>query len=95
MDLVCHLILFVSISGREAYVFLIRFCSDIDEDPETFLQYAGPEDFKTFLEWTLDKYPGVRARNSLGNYWRVLNMHILNQCRRELDDGIKRDVINI
>lgn len=60
-----------------------------------FLQRAAAEDFKTFLEWTLDKHPNIRARDSLSNYWRVLNMHILDQCGRELDDGIKRDVTNV
>ncbi|KAL8997376.1 MAG: hypothetical protein Q9188_006340 [Gyalolechia gomerana] len=71
-----------------------RFCSDIDEPPKSFLQTALAEDFKTFLRWTLDRYPRVRASESLNNYWRVLNMHILDQTGRELDDGIRRDVTN-
>ena len=73
----------------------VRFCSEIDESPESFLQSALAEDFKTFLQWTLDRYPRVRASDSLNNYWRVLNMHILDQSGRELDDSIRRDVTNI
>ena len=73
----------------------MRFCSEIDECPETFLQSAAAEDFKTFLQWTLDKYPRVRASDSLNNYWRVLNMHILDHSGRELDDSIRRDVSNV
>ncbi|KAI4285571.1 MAG: hypothetical protein L6R38_000538 [Xanthoria sp. 2 TBL-2021] len=55
---------------------------------------ALAEDFKTFLQWTLDRYPRVRASESLNNYWRVLNMHILDQSGCELDDSIRRDVTN-
>lgn len=53
------------------------------------LQSALAENFKTFLQWT------VRASESQINYWRVLNMQILDQSGRELDDSIRRDVINI
>lgn len=73
----------------------VIFCSEIDECPESFLQNALAEDFKTFLQWTLDRYPRVRASDSLNNYWRVLNMHILDQSGRELDDSIRRDVTNV
>lgn len=72
-----------------------RFCFEIDECPESFLQTALAEDFKTFLQWTLDRYPRVRASDSLNNYWRVLNMHIFDQSGRELNDSIKRDVTNV
>lgn len=44
---------------------------------------------------TLDRYPRVRASDSLNNYWRVLNMHILDQSGRELNDSIRRDVTNV
>lgn len=72
-----------------------RFCSEIDECPESFVQNALAEDFKTFLRWTLDHYPRVRASESLNQYWRVLNMHILEQSGRKLDDSIRRDVTNV
>ena len=73
----------------------IRSCSEIDECPESFLQTALAEDFKTFLQWTLDRYPRVRASDSLNNYWRVLNMHILDQNGRELDESVRRDITNV
>jgi len=73
----------------------VRFCSEIDESPDSFLHNALAEDFKTFLQWTLDRYPTVRASESLNNYWRVLNMHILDQTGRELNDSIRRDVTNV
>lgn len=83
------------LSDWAANVFSLRFCSDIDEPVDTFLQHAAAEDFKTFLEWILDKYSEVLARDSFSNYWRVLKMYILDYCGRELNDGIKRDVTNV
>ena len=84
-----------SVTDLEADHARFRFCSEIDESPESFLQTADAEDFKTFLQWTLDRYQRIRASESLNNYWRVLNMHILDQSGRELDYSIRRDVTNV
>lgn len=67
----------------------------MDEFPELFPRTALAEDFKTFLQRTLDYYPGVRTSDSLSNYWRVLKMYILDVTGRELDDAIKRDMTNV
>ena len=88
-------IILVPIHYTDSQTSTLRFCSEIDENPDTFLQTALAEDFKAFLQWTLDRYPRVRASDSLNNYWRVLNMHILDQSGRELDDTIRRDVTNV
>lgn len=53
------------------------------------------EDFKTFLRWTLDRYPRVGTGSSLGNYWRVLKMHFLELKGRFMDENVARDVINV
>lgn len=74
---------------------MIRFCHEIDEDSESFLQKAQAENFKMFLQWTLDCYSRVWASKSLNNYWQVLNMHILNQTGCALNNSIKKDVINV
>lgn len=74
---------------------MARFYSEIDECPKSFPQTALAKDFKTFLQWTLDQYPRVQANDSLSNYWRVLNMHILDQSGCKLNDSIRRDVTNV
>ena len=73
---------------------LVAFCADIKEDRETFVANAQAEDLKTFLRWTVDRYPKVRASNSLCSYWRALKMHIVDSTGRALDDSIVRDVLN-
>jgi len=69
--------------------FAIRFCQEIEQNPESFSLNAQVEDLRTFLLWTLDRYPRVRASESLNNYWRVLNMHIFYQTDRSLNDSIR------
>lgn len=74
---------------------MIRFYYEIDKSPKSFLQKALAEDFKTFLQWILDHYPRVCTSESMNNYWRILNMHSLNETSRTLDDTIRRDVTNV
>lgn len=37
----------------------------------------------------------MRANDSLNNYWQILSMHIFDQCNRELNNNIKKTVINV
>lgn len=71
-----------------------RFCEERLKEPESFLDEARAEDFKSFLKFVMDTY-GVKASASLHNYWRLLKMHILDERGRILDDSIKRDILNV
>ena len=55
----------------------------------------GTEHFKTFLQWTLDRYPNVRAKGGLDNYWRALKLYTYDRCGRELSDVLTKDVTNV
>ena len=65
------------------------------QNPKALLMDEKTEDFKTFLRWTLNRYPRVGTGSSLGNYWRVLKMHFLELKGRYMDENVARDVINV
>ncbi|KAG1884939.1 hypothetical protein F4604DRAFT_1918608 [Suillus subluteus] len=81
-------------SKSSLLVKLDAFCIEMGEDRESFIANAQAEDLKTFLRWTLDRYPKVRASNSLSSYWRALKMYIVDSTGRSLDDAVVRDVLN-
>lgn len=63
-------------------------------DPDKLLETVGAPDFKAFLEWICG-WSRIESEGSLGNYWKVLRMHILDKRKRPLDDSTWRDVINV
>ncbi len=63
--------------------------------PKSFFQTTSTEDFKTFLQWTLDHYPKVQVSDSLNNYWQALNIYFFDQYGRKLNNNIRRDIINV
>lgn len=52
-------------------------------------------DFKVFWKWTLDRYKRVDAASNLNNYWRVLEMYLLDKADRDFDQQERRDLRNI
>ena len=76
---------------------LLRFCVEEmkTEDPKSLMRTAAAEEFKTWLLWALDAYPGVKAASSLNNYWRAPKMIMLIVVDRELERSLGKDVDNV
>ena len=53
---------------------------------------ATVADYKTFFNWMLDHYPGVRKKSSLHQYWRQLKMHFKRHAKKLLHQDIIDDV---
>ena len=52
-------------------------------------------DLKIFWRWTLGRYQRIRAASSLGNYYRVLGIPILDTTGRALHESEKREILNV
>ena len=46
---------------------------------DDFLDKPDLAEIKSYWEWVMDNHPRIRAGSSLKNYWRVLQMHILDR----------------
>ena len=76
---------------------LLRFCIEEmkTEDLKSIMRTAVAEEFKTWLLWTLNAYPGVKAASSLNNYWQVPKMVMLDVVDRQLERSLAKDVDNV
>ncbi|KAF2174473.1 hypothetical protein K469DRAFT_648257, partial [Zopfia rhizophila CBS 207.26] len=70
------------------------YSQDVNQRPIDFLKSAVAGDYMAFFTWVLDRYPGVRKKSSVHQYWRQLKMLYKKYAGRLLDKDLVDDVNN-
>lgn len=74
---------------------IIRYSEEAEEPPIDYLKSVVPANYKAFFTWVLDRYPGVRKKSSLHQYWRQLKMLYKKHARKLFDPNVVDDVNNV
>lgn len=65
------------------------------EDPYDLLQHLKAEDVKTFFDWMVLNYRGIKTDSTLGNYWRVFKRLYVRETGQAIDESMRSDIINV
>ncbi|KAF2194980.1 hypothetical protein K469DRAFT_698544 [Zopfia rhizophila CBS 207.26] len=71
-----------------------RYSQDVNQRPINFLKSAVAGDYMAFFTWVLDRYPRVRKKSSVHQYWRQLKMLYKKYAGRLLDKDLVDNVNN-
>jgi len=75
---------------------IIRYCSELPEDPKILLKNLEAADVKAFFDWIEKNFKdSIKADSSLGEYWRVLKRLYVQENERCMDKTMSTDIINV
>ena len=63
--------------------YLSRYCSrKVKEDPIAYLAHPTAQKYQVFLAWIVHRYPGVKKKSTLEQYWKQLKaLYKIHTCK--------------